>query len=418
MQILMEIVNALQNVCAPGVSKKEIANLILVLDLRGQKVLRTFGFDSKAFYSEKMKNNPDSVPSSQPLLFQAIDAYCESISNEVRRDLLAVASDFSAKKSFYFKISFSDFANNLTIGCGKEEAAQTKARIQEMEKEGYVIQKDISSFRLLDCDANRIRISKYCEKTFGSKPQHIISTRDFIDEIEMCLEYTRYKPSLVIPSMTQLPADSCSDTQTDFFTDEEIRRLRELTSSIKSILTDYVREVMYKRGPLALSNLYTYLYELEVLTGTHISIWKEWEKELNAYKERQKTLVAEKKIQEAEISKFASEMRLFINDVEDLFGDEIYDLNLNLSHFSIEKGGVINLSLGGLFEEGEKFLVRATQDNIDRIMLKIRSVFLDATIISCESKPYKDVHYIWMIHIRSTDREAVTKLMEMGTSKE
>lgn len=404
LQEILVLLNWLEQVGVVGASSSVLEYPVRMLDNHCQILLRTLAFDPSdtphfslfkkgederlrdiQVAAELFKKNPESaVP-------YAITAYCDSISNQVDKDLLAFATDFKAGHNLQFRISFSSFA----------------ARRKE--------------HTLVDCDANRRFLREYCEKTFGREPFEICTYKGTIQELRMSVQYDEYAPALkkekpdVVPSKT-LSADG-------------VICLKKEISNARSALASYDAMNRIGSGNTVLACLRGCVKQIETVTSIHSTIWQEIETEVAETRSKNQQIRAiEKTIQESVTPKLIPQVREIFAKAEKNLESLVESMGFYLHDFHLLQYGHMDIvlsrsctvfrepkiKLDGYSEDrGCDFYVFNTMKNMNTIMEAVKSIIPSASLDSYKAKTYAGAQYISEIHILTSDPMDFLRMLQM-----
>lgn len=285
MQLLFSMLDDLKASCAEGKEYSSFSSLVRGIDIRTNIILKALDFDpsdrphailfnkgEEERLAEAKRVNQQMEENPAIALPQVITAYCRSIGNLVREELLAFATDFQAGPTFRFTISFSSFASVWASDKQETENQRIQKKLQQMANAGYRFgNSKRKEHIILDCDENRLLLENFCKEHFGAEPWEIHSHHGVIRKLDMSIKYTDFTPAA--------PDKKQEEPDTGLMTADEAIQLAKLVSDVKFALSSYQMMKDSGSGNLPLGCVQSYVYHMEQITRVHASIWEKKEKE-------------------------------------------------------------------------------------------------------------------------------------------
>lgn len=439
MQILMNIFDEIEKLCVEGTNLKKFDFPVHMLDIRGKIILQALSYDPKVVPHIPLFNKMEDERLKEILQIAAaatespeaatpyvINAYCRSIGEDVSRDLLAFATDFSASRTLKFRIAFSSFALSFSSMHQDSEKKRVQARLQAMEEEGFVIGKSKRKEHvLMDCDENRRLLRNYCREKFGTEPWEILSHDGYLRDITVVMQYDRYLP--VFREKEQA-------TASNQLTADDVIRLKKAIADARNAMATYYELSKIGDGNIVLACLYGELYEIESITNVRADIWEEQEKEVaDTRAKNQRIRSIEDEIQRDVMPRVVPHLRDWIGQVTNNTENFAKKMGLWLDQLILLEHNCIDLIFsnnnlqceepeirldGKMADRGCEFYVFNTPENVKTILDTVQSILPSAELESYEVKQYQDFQYIRKLHIRTGDPSDMMRILQMKIADE
>lgn len=418
MQILLDIANDFAKKLEPGKTKISYLADVMAMDTRMQMILSHLEFKPDQVKHlnlfregederltriqgdmEKLRTDPSS------LMGYAVSLICKEIYRTAEEDMMLFATDFSFSSVLRFRLSTSIFGKrNDRDKTPEENKTAAKEKMAALEKAGMEIKQGC----LTDCDANRRIIEQYCKTKLGafsvsfkSHNGEIMDAGVICHPHKICLGGTGEKNASPVAAA-------------DVLSDIEVYNLKKEVSDLKTAMSFY--SFMDDKNS-ALDLIQNSIYRIEDITGIHRSIWKE---QTDRYAEirskNHRYYRMEKELQEqakdhflqtdgTASSRLQSAYSIFSQALTDLvagsgtYVDQFlfheYNIEVKLSHNSVEKAALAGLSL---FHDayGDVYLTY-TPENLEILLKKVQEIVPDAEIHDFEMHNVRGVFCLWSV---------------------